>query len=476
MAVAAPAAELARYTITVSADLSTVTVAVKASDKVEALASGSPEAADRLSAGPLESIALIDGQLSFPTPLCGTRGIARYSADLRPKPSRRASINTLVDIPLALTDPRQWLWLPEQFGAEDHVRIEFVLPKGISVATPWKTKRGGSRPEFELGPTMLDQEGLVAFGTLAQREVMFGGATLRLSVASAAPAEVARFGAWAEGVWRTTRGAVAAPRRSVEQLLVVPVKTANEAVPWGEVRRGTGNSVLALVLRNAIPAELTEDWTLYHELSHLYLPWLGEDRWLSEGFASYYQNVLRARDGVIAPEVAWQRLAEGLARGAAEARANPDRTVEQGRRMVTYWTGAALALEWDLMLRQATGGQDSLDALLARFAKKNLPAAETWDAMRFALALDALSGDPRKRRTMPADYFSASMSRALAQRGFPDYLASFEGAGIDPATGKARADTLEAFADLMRPARVDCLSASRRASAARSAPGSCACR
>lgn len=455
MAVAAPAAELARYTVTVSADLATVTVAVEASDKVAALASGGPEAAERLSAGPLENIALIDGELSFPTPLSGARSVAQYSADLRPKPSRRASINTLVDTPLALTDPRQWLWLPAQFAAQDSVRIEFVLPKGMAVATPWKAIRGGAGRNFELGPTMLDKEGLVAFGTLAQREILLGGATLRLSVASAAPAEVERFGAWAESVWRATRGAVTAPPNSLEQLLVVPIKAAREAVPWGEVRRGAGNSVLALVHRDAVQAELTADWTLYHELSHLYLPWLGEDRWLSEGFASYYQNVLRARDGVIAPEVAWQRLAEGLARGAAEAKANPDRTVEQGRRMVTYWTGAALALEWDLMLRKATGGQGSLDALLARFAARNLPAVETWDAVRFALALDALNGDPRKRRTMPVDYFSASMSRALSQRGFPDYLASFARAGIDPATGQARADATEAIATVMRRTRAD---------------------
>jgi hypothetical protein len=446
------AAELARYTVTVSDDLATMTVAVKAIDAVDWLVSGSPEAAARLGTDSLEHLSLIDGRLGLSTPLCGTRGAALYSADLRPKPSRRQAINTLVDAPLALTDHRQWLWLPAELGAGDRVLIEFVLPKGIGVATPWKaapkTASAERAPVFELGPSMLDEESLVVFGTLNTREIALGGATLRLSVASADPAEVARFGAWAEGVWRATRTAVAAPPGSLEQLLVVPIKSAREAVPWGEVRRGTGNSVLALVNRIAVQAELIEDWTLYHELSHVYLPYLGGDRWLSEGFASYYQNVLRARAGVLAPEAAWRELAEGLARGAKAAKA--DQTVEEGGRMVTYWTGAALALEWDIALREKSGGKESLDTLLARFAAAELPARRMWNATEVAAAFDRASAG-----TLGKDYFSASMSRVLAQRGFPDHLASFKRAGIDPATGKARPGTPVMFMALMRPPRTD---------------------
>ena len=39
------------------------------------------------------------------------------------------------------------------------------------------------------------------------------------------------------------------------------------------------------------------------------------DRWLSEGLASYYQNVLRARDGRLTDTQAWQLLYEGFQRG-----------------------------------------------------------------------------------------------------------------------------------------------------------------
>jgi hypothetical protein len=448
-AAAAPAVEIAFYRVALDPALTTATVEVSTGGHVTALKSGRAEEIERLQAGSLMGVALVAGELRFPAATKDAERFARYSADLRPTPSRRASVNSLIDMPFALTDPRQWLWLPAEFGVGDKVRVEFVLPHGIVAATPWRVARDSDDvPAFEFYPTMLDQEGLVAFGTMAQREIALGGATLRLSIASADPAEIARFGAWAESVWRVTRSAVAAPPGPIEQLLVVPIKSAREAVPWGEVRRGTGNSVLALVHRNAAQAELTEDWTLYHELSHLYLPYLGGDRWLSEGFASYYQNVLRARAGVLAPEAAWRELAAGLARGAKGAK--PEQTVEQGGRMVTYWTGAALALEWDLALRQATGGKQSLDTLLARFAAKELPARAPWGASELAAALDRASSG-----ALGKDYFSASMSRVLAQRGFPDYMASLERAGIDPTTGKARLGTPVMFMALMRPPRSD---------------------
>lgn len=438
---ASSGAELAYYRVTLGADLSMAQVEVEPASGVAVLLAGSGASVRHLDQDVLHGAALVEGELV----LAHVGGIVRYGTNIRPEPTRLGSLGALTDMPLTLSDPRLWLWLPAGFAGDDTVRVEFVLPPKVGVASPWRARREGrDAVSYELRPSMLDAEGLVAFGTLAQRELIEGGTTLRLSVASTNPAEVARFNGWAEGVWRSTRQAVAGPPGSLEQLLVVPVRNAREAVPWGEVRRGTGNSVLALVQRAPVAAEFREDWTLYHELSHLYLPYLGGDRWLSEGFASYYQNVLRARAGVIAPEVAWQQLAAGLARGAKAAKA--DQTVERGGRMVTYWTAAALALEWDLALRQASGGKASLDSVLARFAASSLPAREAWDAMRVAAVLDKYAPE-----ALGKDYFSRTMAHTLAQRGFPKYLGSFVLAGIDPVTGRARPDAPPELVALMRP-------------------------
>lgn len=438
----AAAAELARYRVTISADLATAQVEVQAPAPRKLIAWSEEESAVRLDLKALENVTLVDGRLRRQQ----ADALVRYSADIRPRPSRPGSWNLPEVASLTLTDPRLWLWFPAGFGGTDTITVEFVLPEGVAVATPWAQRPGTdpARYAYMVPAQLLDAQGLVAFGSLSQRSVVQGAATLRLSIASREPDEVARFGDWAEGVWRAARRTVAATPGSIEQLLVVPIAQGREAVPWGEVRRGTGNSVLALVKRDADARARLEDWTLFHELAHLFHPYLGGDKWLAEGLASYYQNLLRAEAGVIAPELAWQRLAEGLARGARDAKR--ERTVEEGGRMVTYWTGAALALEWDIGLRRATGGKDSLAQLLARFAAKHLPAPNGWEAREFAAALDRLAPAGLQHR-----YFSQTLERTLAQRGFPDYLPWFEIAGIDPVTGHAKAVVPPELAALMQP-------------------------
>jgi hypothetical protein len=67
-------------------------------------------------------------------------------------------------------------------------------------------------------------------------------------------------------------------------------------------------AVLLYVRKGASLEELRADWTAAHELSHLFHPYLGDDgRWLAEGLASYYQNVLRARSGLLEEADAWRR-------------------------------------------------------------------------------------------------------------------------------------------------------------------------
>ena len=68
--------------------------------------------------------------------------------------------------------------------------------------------------------------------------------------------------------------------------------------------------------------------------------------------------------------------------------------------------------------------------------------------MRVALALDRVAP-----KALGKDYFSGSMARTLAQRGFPDYLKSFAAAGVDPTTGRTQPAAPAATAALMRRAR-----------------------
>ena len=164
-------------------------------------------------------------------------------------------------------------------------------------------------------------------------------------------------------------------------------------VPWGQTLRRDGVSVLLFPRRNAGLQELREDWTAVHELSHLFHPYLGtRGRWLAEGLASYYQNVLRARAGLLDEAQAWPRLDAGFGRGRNAA--TGVRLDELGRRrggtMRGYWAGAAYWLEADLALRAR--GSD-LDAVLAEYARCCLRGTASVAPEAFVAELDRIAGD-----------------------------------------------------------------------------------
>jgi len=155
------------------------------------------------------------------------------------------------------------------------------------------------------------------------------------------------------------------PRDRVH-FVIVPTPSEEKQVAFGMVRRGGGSSILLLPSPDATAAQLEADWVAIHELSHLWLPPVQpSDRWISEGIATYLQEVLRARCGLQSRERAWTRLQEGFERGrrsgtglqlASESR-YMNRTGAYHR---VYWAGAAFALETDVRLRENSNGQVTL--------------------------------------------------------------------------------------------------------------------
>jgi hypothetical protein len=138
---------------------------------------------------------------------------------------------------------------------------------------------------------------------------------------------------------------------------------SDSPVPWGQTLRRDGVSVLLYVRRSATLAQLRADWTAVHEFAHLRHPYLGDDgRWLAEGLASYLQNTLRAKAGLLAQEDAWRRLDAGFRRGEAVGEGPPMARIGRSRdgTMRVYWVGAAYWFDADLALRRAHG--TTLDA------------------------------------------------------------------------------------------------------------------
>jgi hypothetical protein len=208
------------------------------------------------------------------------------------------------------------------------------------------------------------------------------------------PARVAMLQRWVEEAARATvLPSGRFPLRSARVEVREMQSRSSSPVPWGQTSRDGDVAVLLYVRRDASYEQLRADWTAVHEFSHLAHPYLGErGRWLAEGLASYHQNVLRARAGLLAPEEAWQRLDAGFRRGEAVAGGPALDAMgrQRGGTMRVYWAGAAYWLEMDLALRR--DHDTTLEAVLDRYARCCLDGAAHVAPEDFVAALDRTAG------------------------------------------------------------------------------------
>ena len=187
-------------------------------------------------------------------------------------------------------------------------------------------------------------------------------------------------------------------------------------VAFGRIRRGDIVRVDLYVDVERPLADFYGDWTATHEFSHLLLPRLNsENRWLSEGFASYYQNVLMARAGQYTPEFALRLLTEGFARGrASRPELSPNEAAQAGiaaARYKIYWSGAAFFLLADVELRQRSGGRESLDTVLDQLEHCCLPTGRRWSGEALLKRLDSFLDEP---------LFMRLYEHLAGTPGFPD--------------------------------------------------------
>ena len=187
------------------------------------------------------------------------------------------------------------------------------------------------------------------------------------------------------------------------RIIVIPTTRRSwgggSAVIYGQVTRWNQETVELFVNPDRPIEEFYKDWTATHEFSHLMLPLLRQRyRWISEGFATYYQNVLMSRAGHYTPELAWQRLSEGFERGrASRPELSPNDAATAGirrARMKVYWSGAAVALLADIELRRRSAGKESLDTVLGELQACCLPSRRLWTGHRLFGKLDSFLDTP----------------------------------------------------------------------------------
>ena len=154
------------------------------------------------------------------------------------------------------------------------------------------------------------------------------------------------------------------------RIFVVPVADRSGVVQgtsWGDMGGWPGFTRIRLGQRTT-QQELSDDWTITHELVHMAFPTLPDDQhWMEEGLATYIEPIARVQAGELTAKAIWSDMLDGMRKGEPDlGDRGLDNTHTWGR---TYWGGALFCLDADVRIRIATGNrrglQDALRAIVA---------------------------------------------------------------------------------------------------------------
>lgn len=336
-----------------------------------------------------------------------------------------------------LVSPSRWLWRPE-LDADTRIRVRFILPDNVQVAVPWE-RIDEQANEYIVGESPESANAPSLFGRFTSTKIEVPGATLHVSVPQSEPAlDPELIAKWLEATATDVTLTYGRFPNPSPHIIVMPIGSnrwsSDRAVPFGRVIRDGGEVIELFVNQGKSLEEFMGDWTATHEFSHLMLPYVGSrHKWISEGFAQYYQNVLLARSGTYSQDMAWEKLHAGLERGSASRpELSPNEAASQGvrgARMKVYWTGAAIALLADVQIREKSGNRESLDTVLERLQTCCLPSERVWTGPELFEKMDALLHEP---------VFMPLYRRHAETLGFPDTSEVFQRLGVEVKNGAAR--------------------------------------
>jgi hypothetical protein len=166
--------------------------------------------------------------------------------------------------------------------------------------------------------------------------------------------------------------------------------------PGGGVRSGKtfgyeGGFIRIMVGRDVTEDELTNDWVLVHEMTHLALPDIGEDHsWLSEGLAVYIEGIARVQAGNRTQSDVWSEELKSMPRGLPQPGDHGlDHTHTWGR---TYWGGAMFCLLADVEIHRRTQNRLGLQDAVRAIDIKSGGITADWPIERVLQTGDAATG------------------------------------------------------------------------------------
>ncbi|HET6336484.1 MAG TPA: hypothetical protein VFG30_24845 [Polyangiales bacterium] len=308
---------------------------------------------------------VVEGQID----LTGVNADAclEYAIDLRAAVTNGRSLVAYPCLHGLVTSTELFLWRPPRRAAGFTAQVRFELPAGLQVSVPWREQAG----VYTLDETAFSFTGHALFGRFWREEIAVPSATISVvSPEGYSDAQRKLITAWITNAGNVV--SLATGRFPIERAQVIVLPTGG--FRFGHTGRSGGASVLFFIPDDVGPENLRNDWIAIHEFSHLLHPFVQrEDAWLSEGLATYLQEVLRVRAGMMSAEDAWRRLYEGAALGRdadGSLGSETQRMPYAGNYRTVYWAGAAIALMVDVELRMRSGGRESLDSALAVVSKR----------------------------------------------------------------------------------------------------------
>jgi hypothetical protein len=320
--------------------------------------------------GQRAELPLRDGIMQLPAQ--AHAGCVSYGVDVQGALDRDALMLAYPGERSLLLAAELFLWRPQTRSPQLQSRLRFVVPEGMQVSAPWRELPDHA---FVLDESAFAFTGHVVLGELDAQKLPVPGSQLRVATLRGFPERAsALIPQW------LTRAAQAASLPGARfpvpdtQVIVVPTSPSSFPIFFGHTGRSGGASIVLFLPTDVDAATLQADWIAVHEFSHLWHPFIRrEDAWLSEGIATYWQEVLRARAGLISREQVWQRLYEGAELGRQASQSLTEETLRMPHAhnyQIVYWAGAAIALMLDVELRASSEGRLSLDLVLSRLRER----------------------------------------------------------------------------------------------------------
>ena len=343
-----------------------------------------------------------------------------------------------------MTQPSTWLLRPERYRVDPEITVSFSVREGLQVSTPWRPldSPDGEGPKFAADATLYRWLNYIVVGEFIREDHERAGAQIQM-VRRGFGYPMTSEG-WRGWIFEAVDGVALLygrfPRDRL-QVVALPLGGFDDAVPGGTACRGGGPGVQLYFNNTAQDADLPGGWVTIHELLHLGMPFI-KDNWMSEGFVTYYAEVLRTRQGHRSETRGWAGILSGFERGSADDRnvslRDASRNIDElGAYHRVYWSGAALALQLDVAIREDSGGRLSLDDAMREVRECCMEARTQVTALSLLEHLDGWYGKP---------LFTQTVLPRLEDTSFPDIRRVLTRLGISGDSDNVELDPSEASA------------------------------